>query len=507
MRGTTTVTRTWPGDHSVRDRLDLPREDLLTERRRADGTFEQEIGPFSHYERTLDEPVDGGGSVTERTTYRLAIPWFGWVFWIPVRMLVGRRWHSPEHGVAHRTPWWAPPDQIDARQALVMGLLAAASMSSAFVNTLFTQTAKFAADDFGVGNTGVGVAGAIVRGGIVLAIPLAVLADRVGRQRVIRVVAWAAPSVAALGALAPNFPALVATQAVGRPLGLALDFLIAVAVAEEMPRNSRAYAVSVMAMASGLGAGIAVMMLPLADLGESGWRYVYLVTLVWLIVAVDIARRLPETTRFQRAHAIAPKLDRKRFGTLAAVAVCANFFVAPASFFQNSYLKDIRGYDAGHIALFTLVTATPAGLGLVVGGRIADVRGRRRVIAVAVPIATLLVLGSFTIGGAPMWLTAFGGGFIGGIALPALAVYRAELFPTGNRGLAAGLLTTSALLGGIGGLLLVGHLLDRDWSYGSVIGLVALGQVIVVSVVLTRFPETAHRELEDLNPEDAVAAT
>ena len=204
-------------------------------------------------------------------------------------------------------------------------------------------------------------------------------------------------------------------------------------------------------------------------------------------------------------HAIAPKLDLKRFGTLAAVAVCANFFVAPASFFQNSYLKDIRGYDAGQIALFTLVTATPAGLGLVVGGRIADVRGRRRVIAVAVPIATLLVLGSFTIGGAPMWLSAFGGGFIGGIALPALAVYRAELFPTGNRGLAAGLLTTSALLGGIGGLLLVGHLLDRDWSYGSVIGLVALGQVIVVSVVLTRFPETAHRELEDLNPEDAVA--
>ena len=144
-----------------------------------------------------------------------------------------------------------------------------------------------------------------------LAIPFAVLADRIGRRRVIRVVAWAAPLVTALGALAPSFPALVATQAVGRPLGLALDFLIAVAVAEEMPRNSRAYAVSVMAMASGLGAGIAVMALPLADLGESGWRYVYLVTLVWLVVAVDIARRLPETTRFQRPHAIAPQLDRQ----------------------------------------------------------------------------------------------------------------------------------------------------------------------------------------------------
>ena len=129
-------------------------------------------------------------------------------------------------------------------------------------------------------------------------------------------------------------------------------------------------------------------------------------------------------------------------------------------------------------------------------------------IAVAVPIATLLVLGSFTIGGAPMWLV--------GVRRRVHRRHRATrrspcTGPSCSRpataGCAAGLLTTSALLGGIVGLLLVGHLLDRDWSYGSVIGLVALGQVVVVSVVLTRFPETAHRELEDLNPEDAAVAT
>ena len=500
MRGRTTVTRVWPDDHAVREQLERPRDDLVLEQRRADGAFEQVTGPFAHYERRLDPD---GVSVVERTTYRLAIPWFGWLFALPVRAVLARRGRPPSHPVPHRTPWWAPPDQIDPRQAMVMGLLAAASMASAFVNTLFTQTAEFAASDFGVDDAGLGLAGAIVRAGIVLALPFAVLADRVGRRRVIRIVAWAAPTVAALGALAPNFPALVATQAVGRPLGLALDFLIAVAVAEEMPRNSRAYAVSVMAMASGLGSGIAVMALPLADIGESSWRLVYVVTLVWLVVAVDISRRLPETIRFERPHVVAPHLDYRRFVTLAAVAVCANFFVAPASFFQNSYLRDTRGFDAGQIALFTLVTATPAGLGLVVGGRIADVRGRRRVIAVAVPVATSLVLCSFLVDGFAMWLAAFGGGFVGGIALPALAVYRAELFPTGNRGRAAGLLTAAALLGGIGGLLLVGALRDAGWSFGSVIGLVALGQVLVVLIVLTSFPETAHRELEDLNPEDA----
>ena len=497
-----TLTRTWPDTPDTRAHLDQPRNDLLTERRSADGCFEQATGPFSAYQRTLETT---GDTIVEHTSYRLAIPWFGWLFALPTRALLARRGRHPAQHNSDHSPWWAPPDQLSARQALILGLLAAAAMSSAFTNTLFTQTVKFAADDFGVGNTGVGIAGSLVRAGIVVAIPFAVVADRVGRQKVIRVVAWAAPLITALGALAPSFPTLVATQAIGRPLGLALDFLIAVVAAEEMPRNSRAYAVSVMAMASGLGAGIAVMALPLADTGEGGWRLVYVVTLIWLIVAVDISRRLPETTRFERAHTIAPPLDRRRFAVLATVAICANFFVAPASFFQNSYLREVRGFDASTISLFTLLTATPAALGLIVGGRLADMRGRRGLIAVAIPVATSLVVGSFAIGGPPMWLFAFGGGFVGGIAYPAIAVYRAELFPTGNRGRAAGLLTASALIGGIGGLLLVGRLLDSGFSYGKVIALVALGQAVVVITVLARFPETAHRELEDLNPLDRAA--
>ena len=188
---------------------------------------------------------------------------------------------SPTHGEHHAhgapTPWWAPPDRLDPRALTVLGLLAAASMSSAFVNTLFTQTVNFAADDFGVSDTGVGIAGSVVRAGIMLVLPVAVLADRIGRRRVVTAMAVAAPIVTAMGAFAPTFPFLVATQAIGRPLGLALDFLVAVVAAEEMPRNSRAYAVSVLAMASGLGAGVAVMALPLADISPGSWRLVYLV--------------------------------------------------------------------------------------------------------------------------------------------------------------------------------------------------------------------------------------
>jgi MFS family permease len=323
---------------------------------------------------------------------------------------------------------------------------------------------------------------------------------------VINVVAWAAPIVTALGAVAPNFPSLVATQTIGRPLGLALDFLVGVVAAEEVPRNSRAYAVSVLALASGLGAGVAVVSLPLADLADNAWRLPYVIALIWLVPAVDALRRLPETTRFRRRHAIAPRLDRRRFAILGGVAFLANIFVAPASFFQNRYLEDVRGYSALVIATFTLVTATPAAVGLMVGGRLADAAGRRRLIAVALPLGTVLVAASFAVGGVAMWLAMTAGAVVGSIAFPAMSVYRTELFPTGNRSWAAALLTVLALAGGIGGLLAAGGLRDAGWSYGSIMGTLSLAQLGVLAIVATTLPETAHRSLEELNPLDRAVA-
>lgn len=498
-----TLTRTWPGDPTTLAALCEQRSDLLVERQETEGSapagtlaeWTEEYGPFRSYRRTLRREDD---RLLETTSYELRVPWFSWIYGPLVRRQLQRL------DARDRSPWWAPSDHLDPRQVLVLGLVAALSMASAFINTLFTQTMNFAAEDFGTGDWGIGVAGAIVRAGIVIAMPAALIADRIGRRRVIGILAWAAPIVTALGALAPSFGLLVATQALGRPLGLALDFLIAVVAVEEMPRNSRAYAVSVMALASGLGAALAVISLPLADLGDGAWRLLYVLTLVWLIVAVDAVRRLPETIRFQIPHVIGPPLDRRRFAVIGGIALLANVFVAPASFFQNRYLEDARGFSAATIAAFTLVTATPAALGLVVGGRIADARGRRRLVAIALPLGTVFVAGSFAVGGPVMWGFMTTGAVIGSLAYPAISVYRSEIFPTGNRGRAAGLLTVLALVGGIAGLLAAGGLLDAGWSYGRVMGVLALAQIGVVAIVVTSLPETAHRSLEELNPVDRI---
>ncbi len=486
------------------------RVDLISEREvertPVDGgeqiVFGQNYGPFTTYERIVDVPAgaDGDAKIVERTRYRLKIPWFGWLFGPPVRAVLARRL-KPKG-------WWTPPDEVDATQALVIGLLAAASMSAAFINTVFTQTVGFAANDFGISETAKGDAGSIVRAGIVFALPAAVIADRIGRRRVLVFVAFLAPMLTILGAAAPNFPLLVASQTVGRPMGIALAFVIGVIAAEEMPKNSRAYAISVLAMSSGLGAGIAVMSLGLADISEGSWRLTYLVSAIWLVVAFDLKRRLPETRRFAaeaaRADrpAKAPRLDRKRFTLLASVAFFGNIFIAPASFFQNTYLEDVRNFSGGQIGLFSILIGTPAGIGLILGGRFADRRGRRQLISVALPISVLAIIAAFSLGGLGLWGFSLAAGVLGSAVYPAMTVYRTELFPTANRTRATGFVTASALVGGIGGLSLAGRLIDGGWSYGATMGLLALGQLIVTILVVAAYPETAHLELETLNPED-----
>ena len=378
-------------------------------------------------------------------------------------------------------------------------------MSAAFINTLFTQTVAYAADEFNISKSGQGIGAAIVRLGIVICLPLVALADRRGRRPMMIAMAWAAPLVSALGAIAPSYSFLVATQAVGRPLGLTLDILIAVVAIEEMPRDGRAYATGILAVLSGIGGGIAVASLPLADISLTSWRYIYVIGLMWLIIAYALMKWLPESERFirhtpktkMRAAYIADAL-RGNLGRICSVVFLTNVYIATASIFQNRYLKEERGYTAAQVALFTIITSSPATFGLIIGGRVADERGRRILGATLVPIGAFLLALSFSTSGATMWLVAIAGGLAFGISYPALAVYRGELFPTRTRGVAGGIIMTSALFGGIIGLVGGGWFLNANGSYGQVMMWLVIGPVIASAIVWFRYPETAHRELDDI---------
>ena len=88
------------------------------------------------------------------------------------------------------------------------------------------------------------------------------------------------------------------------------------------------------------------------------------------------------------------------------------------------------------------------------------------------------------------------------MAAPALGAYSAEMFGTARRGRANGIVSLVGLGGSALGLLIVGDLSERFASFVAAFAVVAVAPMIVVALVLTLFPETAHRELEDINPGD-----
>lgn len=405
---------------------------------------------------------------------------------------------------------FAAPEPLTSRQKSVLKLLWLACLPAAYVNTVFTQTVAYASTEFNISEQGQGFAAAIVRWGVVIAIPLAALADRIGRRKIIISLAWLAPLVISLGAFAPSFAVLVATQTVGRPLGISLTVFVLVFATEEMGTNTRAWALSILAVGSGVGAGSAVGAIPLAGISESSWRLVYLIGIGWLAVAYVLTRSLPETTRFLALHEeqihhtdVETHIHRDRLWMQIAVAVLTNVFVATASIFQSRYLKDVREYSPLEISLFITITTIPATVGLVAGGRLADKVGRKVVAVATVPTGTMLYALSFTTQGAAMWFFAIVGGILLGISYPAMAVFRSELFPTAHRNMASALIMVASLIGGSVGLIGAGVLLDNGMTYGRVMTTFALGPVLVAVLVALRYPETAHLELETINPEDA----
>lgn len=406
------------------------------------------------------------------------------------------------------------PASLTLRQKSVLKLLALASIPAAFTNTVFTQTAAYASDEFNISAQGQGFAAAVVRWGVIIVLPCAALADRIGRRRMILITLWLAPLITSLGALSPNFVFLVITQAVGRPLGLALNIFIVVFATEEMSLDTRAFALSVIAITAGFGAGTAVAAIPLAGLTLTSWRYIYAIGVVWVIVAAVITRHLPETQRFVSLHqrsldptrpddpAVHAHILPKRLILQMTVAVLVSVFIATASVFQIRYLKDVRGYSASLVALFTMATTGPASIGLLIGGRIADHRGRKTLAAITIPLGAALIAVSFSAHGVWMWVSALVGAISFALAYPAMSVFRSELFPTAHRNIASAFITASSLVGGSIGLLGCGTLIDRGTSYGTVMTGLAIGPILVSVLIFTMYPETAHRELEELNPED-----
>lgn len=327
-------------------------------------------------------------------------------------------------------------------------------------------------------------------------------ADRIGRRRPL-VVALALLLVGnGASALAGGPVWYGVAQSAARVGGAAVSALAVVVLAEVVSPGVRAYAISFFGAAASLGAGMAVLTLPLAEATALGWRLPHGLPLVVLVVVPFLWRKIPESPLLQNTLTRLPWRDllrgerRRRFLLVGTASLLASAFSAVGLAFTTERLIGDLGFTSGAAVLVTVGGGTVGGLGFFVGGRLADGWGRRP--------TSILALGLALVGGLALYqvtdplavavaaaVSAFGSfAFI-----PAGGAHRAELFPTSLRAAAGTAANYLATVGSAVGLLVGTLTIDR---YGLATTMVILGFGVVAAALLTvLLPETLGGDLNE----------
>jgi MFS family permease len=407
-----------------------------------------------------------------------------------------------------------PPVPFTPEQAARLGALAAVALLANFCGSLLSQNGDAVTSAFGQSDQALGAALAIVRAGVLVSLVAIALADRWGRRRLILLALIGACAANALTAVAPTFELFTSAQLFGRALVNTALIVAGIAAVEDAPEGARAFATGMYALALGAGFGLAVVLLPLADLGDYGWRISFALSAALVVLVPVIARHLKETRRYVRVAVGSARRGRLRelvdsaygvrFLLLGLAAFLTNVFSAPSSQLTNRYLTQAHDFSNSDVALFRTVTAgLPGIIGVLLASRLAESRGRRPVTIIGLLVAISFQAAFFLAGDdALLWIAPVIAIVAAACAGLALGTLDAELFPTEVRGTSSGFILVSAVTGSAVGLVVATQLKDLVGGLGPAIALCGTASLIAAVFVVPRLPETAARHLDEVSPSE-----
>jgi MFS family permease len=371
-----------------------------------------------------------------------------------------------------------------------------------------------AAEQVGLTTTTVGLGLAVIRLASLGALPIASLADRLGRRGVMLWCVGIGLVLTAAAAASSTFWWFVAIVAVSRPLFSATTAVGSVVASEETRSVDRTKAVALAAAGYGLGAGlVSVARVPLNDLLGLGFRGVFAVALLALVALPFLAPMLGEPDRFVALRArrgsggrrgrvltTVPSRLRARLLLLTAVTFTFNVVTGPHSTYLFFYGEGELGIGRAAMAAIFVVSGVLGLGGLLIGRWVSDRFGRRS----ACTGFQLLMAGSVVVaysGSSTALVVGFWAGvLVQGAYGPAFGALSTEVFPTSIRATTQGFVAAAGVLGAVVGLVLFGVLNDATGVFA--VPAIAVGLVAAVAAVGYRwFPETVGLELEDSAPE------
>jgi len=415
-----------------------------------------------------------------------------------------------------------PKSTFTSYQVRLFVFLSVATLFEGYDFFALAQVLDAIQDEFSLSMFEVTALTAFINAGTILAYLLVRKADRWGRRRVLTVTILGYTLFTLFSGLSTTVWAFAISQFIARMFLIAEWATAMVYAAEEFPADRRGTVIGVLQAFSSLGAiacaGVVPILLGITFTwgGETitpGWRSVYFVGVVPLLILAFARRNLKETTRFIEAQESrepsAPKASffaiwrgpyRRRVIELGAIWFVTYACTQNAVHFWKIFAKQDAGWDDVGVAK-ALTLAAIGSLPLIfLSGKMLDVIGRKWGAVVIYLSLIFSVVAAYTPGlpkvvlGIGLMFAVFGVTAV----LSVLNAFTSELFPTELRGDAFA--WTNNIIGRVGYVLsplLIGVLAERLGSWGAAIRPTVVFPAIALVLIWWLLPETKGKELEE----------
>jgi MFS family permease len=401
---------------------------------------------------------------------------------------------------------------LDVMQRRTLMWAGLAVVLTAFDGSVLVLALPAIASDFHAQVPGLSNLGSVLALGSLGALPLATLADRFGRRRLIAI-GVAGFSVANFAsAFAPSLTALSLIRLIAVCFEALVGGVATALIVEEAPAGLRGQAVSVLAVLAGIGAGITVVTYPLV---APHWRWLFLAGGVGLLAAPAIWVRLPEGRTWSKAtndgqadrRAIGLRTPgsalrllmggpwRRRILVLSATTALLAVLLEPAGLLFTVFATDVLHMTPVAISTLIVASGVAGGVAYLAGGYLSDRFGRRwpgigltASTAVVTSLSFATGIAGFVVGNV-LWSA------IASASTPVFGAWTAELFPTRARATAEAMVGVAAAVGSVAGLQAVG-LLTPTMGLGRALELVGVAAV-AGAFLLFLLPETRQAPLPD----------
>ena len=168
-----------------------------------------------------------------------------------------------------------PSPKLNKRQRGVLGLVALASLVTSYGAAIMVFALPQIQDGLSIEDAAVSDVAASIRLGSLLAVPVVLVADRIGRRPTLIFVMAANVVLTTATGASPSMEAFVALQFLARIFHTATGIVAAVYIAEEFPSDHRGWGFGALAILSGVGSGVALIMFGMIEQLPFGWRTLY----------------------------------------------------------------------------------------------------------------------------------------------------------------------------------------------------------------------------------------